>query len=139
MKNLPVRVKVRLRSLRNNSSVLVPALLNTGFTSNELDIHVPKDIASRLGLWPPPKNSSLEVLNTAGGEVLSYFIPNAVELTVIEDDRNSKTITCNVIISLHEREVLLSDAVIEELEIEILSPRTGLWRFKGEDKVRRSI
>ena len=55
MKNLPVRVKVRLRSLRNNSSVLVPALLNTGFTSNELDIHVPKDIASRLGLWPPPK------------------------------------------------------------------------------------
>jgi len=136
---LPVRVKVRLRSLRNNSSVLVPALLNTGFTSNELDIHVPKDIASRLGLWPPPKNSSLEVLNTAGGEVLSYFIPNAVELTVIEDDRNSKTITCNVIISLHEREVLLSDAVIEELEIEILSPRTGLWRFKGEDKVRRSI
>ncbi|RLF19270.1 MAG: hypothetical protein DRZ82_06300 [Thermoprotei archaeon] len=136
---MPVRVKVRLRSLRNNSSVLVPALLNTGFTSNELDIHVPKDIASRLGLWPPPKNSSLEVLNTAGGEVLSYFIPNAVELTVIEDDRNSKTITCNVIISLHEREVLLSDAVIEELEIEILSPRTGLWRFKGEDKVRRSI
>ena len=139
MKNLPVRVKVRLRSLRNDSSVLVPALLNTVFTSNELDIHVPKDIASELELWPPPKNSSLEVLNTAGGEVLSYFIPNAVELTVIENDRNSKTITCNVIISLHEPEVLLSDAVIEELEIEILSPRTGLWRFKGEDKVRRSI
>ena len=139
MKNLPVRVRVKLRSLRNDSSVLVPALLNTGFTSNELDIHVPKDIASKLGLWPPPKNSSLEVLNTAGGEVLSYFIPNAVELTVIENDRNSKTITCNVIISLHEPEVLLSDAVIEELEIEILSPRTGLWRFKGEDKVRRSI
>ena len=136
---MPVRVKVRLRSLRNDNSVLVPALLNTGFTSNELDIHVPKDIASELGLWPPPKNSSLEVLNTAGGEVLSYFIPNAVELTVIENDRNSKTITCNVIISLHEPEVLLSDAVIEELEIEILSPRTGLWRFKGEDKVRRSI
>jgi len=71
--------------------------------------------------------------------VLSYFIPDAVELTVIEDDRTSKTITCNVIISLHEREVLLSDAVIEELEIVILSPRTGLWRFKGEDKVRRSV
>ena len=28
--------------------------------------------------------------------------------------------------------VLLSDAIIEELEIEILSPKTGLWRFKGE-------
>jgi len=136
---LPIRVKVRLRSLRSNRSVLVPALLNTGFTSDELDIHIPKNIASELGLWPPPENSSLEVLNTAGGEVLSYFIPDAVELTVIEEDKNSKTITCNVIISLHEQEVLLSDAVIEELEIEILSPRTGLWRFKGEDKIRKSF
>jgi len=55
VKNLPVRVRVKLRSLRNDSSVLVPALLNTVFTSDELDIHVPKDIASELGLWPPPK------------------------------------------------------------------------------------
>jgi len=136
---LPVRVKVKLKSLRNNKSILVPTLLNTGFTSDELDIHIPRDIAIKLGLWPPPDNSSLEILNTAGGEVLSYFIPNAVNLTVVEEDRNSKTITCNVIISLHENEVLLSDAVIEELEIEILSPRTGLWRFKGEDKVRKSV
>jgi len=130
---------VKLKSLRNNKSILVPTLLNTGFTSDELDIHIPRDIAIKLGLWPPPDNSSLEILNTAGGEVLSYFIPNAVNLTVVEEDRNSKTITCNVIISLHENEVLLSDAVIEELEIEILSPRTGLWRFKGEDKVRKSV
>ena len=136
---MPVRVKVKLKSLRNNKSILVPTLLNTGFTSDELDIHIPRDIAIKLGLWPPPDNSSLEILNTAGGEVLSYFIPNAVNLTVVEEDRNSKTITCNVIISLHENEVLLSDAVIEELEIEILSPRTGLWRFKGEDKVRKSV
>jgi len=44
-----------------------------------------------------------------------------------------------VIISLHEDEVLLSDAVIEGLEVEILSPKTGLRRFKGEDKIRRSV
>lgn len=33
---------------------------------------------------------------------------------------------------------MLSDAVIEALEIEILSPKTGLWRFRGEGKVRES-
>jgi len=81
----------------------------------------------------------LEVLDTAGGEVLGYFVPNAVKLTVLEDDRTSKTITCNAIISLHEREVLLSDAVIEELEIEILSPKTGVWRFRGEGKTRKTV
>jgi len=40
---------------------------------------------------------------------------------------------------MHEREILLSDAVIEELEIEILSPKTGLWRFRGESKIRRGL
>jgi len=81
----------------------------------------------------------LEVLDIAGGEVLSYFIPRAVELTVVEEDRNSKSIVCNAIVTPHGEEVLLSDAVIEELEIEILSPRSGFWRFRGEDKVRRSV
>ncbi|OYT47936.1 MAG: hypothetical protein B6U85_03970 [Desulfurococcales archaeon ex4484_42] len=129
---------MKLESLRSNNSLVVSALLNTGFTSDELDIHLPRDVAEKLNLWPPPNDASLEVLDTAGGEVLSYLIPRAVKLTVIEEDRTSKSIVCNALISLHEREVLLSDAVIEELEIEILSPKTGLWRFKGEDKVRRS-
>jgi hypothetical protein len=81
----------------------------------------------------------LETLDTAGGETLSYYIPDAVRLTVLEEDRNSKTIMYNVLVSPLEREILLSDAVIEELEIEILSPKTGLWKFKGDDKVRRGI
>ena len=85
------------------------------------------------------KNTIIEVLDTAGGEVLSYYIPNAVELTVVEKDRSSKTIVCNVLVSLHEKEVLLSDAVIEELEIEILSPKTGIWRFRGEKRPRFSV
>lgn len=41
--------------------------------------------------------------------------------------------------SLQEKEILLSDAVIEELEIEILSPKIGRWRFRGEEKSRRSV
>ncbi len=139
MNGLPVRVRVRLESTRSSNSVETIAFLNTGFTSDTLDIHIPLDIAEKLKLWPPPSNAVLESLDTSGGEVLSYFIPDAVKLTVLEDDRCSKTITCNAIITTYEREVLLSDAVIEELEIEILSPKTGLWRFKGEEKVRKGV
>ena len=90
---MPVRVRVRLKSLRNNRSIIVPALLNTGFTSNVLDIHVPRDIAEKLGLWPPQITRSSSYLILPGGEILGYYIPEAVELTVIEDDRTSKTIS----------------------------------------------
>ncbi|MCL7389888.1 MAG: hypothetical protein LZ172_07885 [Thaumarchaeota archaeon] len=136
---MPVRVRVKIEEVRGSGVIYSEALLNTGFTSEELDIHIPRELARELGLWPPPRDASLEILDTAGGETLSYFIPSAVRLTVIEEDETSKTITCNVIVSLREKEVLLSDAVIEELGIEILSPKTGIWRFKGEEKLRRSV
>jgi len=136
---VPVRVRVKIEEARSNKIIHSEALLNTGFTSDELDIHIPRDIARELGLWPPPKDASLEILDTAGGETLSYFIPNAVKLTIVEEDKTSKTVICNVVVSLQEKEILLSDAVIEELEIEILSPKTGRWRFRGEEKSRRSV
>jgi hypothetical protein len=41
-------------------------------------------------------------------------------------------------VSLLEYEVLISDALAEELGIVILAPKTGLWRFRDEDKVRTS-
>lgn len=126
---MPVRVKVKLKSRK--SEVITAALLNTGFTSDELDILVPKGLAERLGLWPPPENAILETLDTAGGEVLSYVAPSSVELAVIGQGGASRSVECNAIISTHEREVLLSDAVIEELGIEITSPKTGVWRFRG--------
>lgn len=128
-----------MRLEAGNRSIDEIALLNTGFTTDTLDIHIPYKVAKVLGLWPPPSDAILETLDTAGGEVLSYLIPNSVKLTVIESDRASKSILCNAIISMHEKEILLSDAVIEELEIEILSPKTGLWRFKSESIIRRGL
>jgi len=136
---LPVRVNVRIKNVVKDIVLTAPALLNTGFTTESLDIHLPCKVAETLELWPPPVDAVLETLDTPGGEVLSYFIPSALDLNVVEVDRLSKTIRCNAIISTYEQEILLSDAVIEELEIEILSPRIGLWRFRGEHKIRTSV
>ncbi len=135
---MPVRVRVKLKSRINNREIETLALLNTGFTTDELDIIVPKHIAEKLGLWPPPNNAILETLETPGGEILSYLVLRSIELSVVEEDKISGPILCNAIISLYEKEVLLSDTVIEELGIEILSPKTGYWRFKGENKIRKS-
>jgi len=47
---VPVRVRVHLRSLRSGRHITVPALLNTGFTSDELDIYISRPVAEELGL-----------------------------------------------------------------------------------------
>jgi len=69
---------------------------------------------------------------------LSCFIPNTVGLAVVEEDRTSKTVVCNAVVSPHGGEVQLFKVVIEELEIEILSPRSGLWRFIEEQPEKRA-
>ncbi|MGQ9543530.1 MAG: hypothetical protein ACUVTM_05545 [Candidatus Bathyarchaeia archaeon] len=95
------------------------------------EVLIPKCLAERLGFWPPPENSVLESLDTPGGEVLSYVVPNSVEVTVLGGGGSSKSFRCDTIISTHEKEILLSDASIEEAGIEITSPKAGVWRFKG--------
>ena len=127
---MPTRVRVELKTA--NARVVTSALLNTGFTTSELDVLLPKKLAERLGLWPPPEDAYLETLDTPGGEVLSYVVPRSVEVAVLAGSERSKTITCNAIVSMLEKELLLSDSVIEELGIEILSPRTGIWRFRDK-------
>jgi len=48
--DVPIKVKVELTSLRSGKTTYAPTLLNTGFTSDELDIHIPRDLAEKLGL-----------------------------------------------------------------------------------------
>ncbi len=63
---MPIRVRVRLESRERGEDLEALAPLNTGFTSDSLDIHLPIDAAGSLELWPPPPNSVLETLDTAG-------------------------------------------------------------------------
>jgi len=74
---------------------------------------------------------------TAGGPVKMFCLEDGVDVTVIVEDESSKC-TCNLVISEIEREVLLSDAAIEALNIIIDSPLKGLWKFRGSTKLRKS-
>jgi hypothetical protein len=46
--------------------------------------------------------------------------------------RSSREVIADLVVSLTEREVLMSDALIEELGVIIISPRKGLWKFADD-------
>ena len=124
-----VRVRVRMRA--GDRSVTAVALANSGFESYEPDVVVPEGLAARLGLLESMRGEYVEVM-TAGGELRCPYLRGAVVLGLVLEDRDSPEVLCNVLVHPFEEEVLLSDAVMEELGIEILSPRSGVWRLRDD-------
>ena len=134
-----VRVKLRIASVKAKASFEVNSLLNTGFGTEEPEVVVPIEVAERLSFYPKlPQGAIVKAYETTGGIARMYYIADAVEIQAITEDKNSKVIKCALVISELEREVLLSDQTIDELEIVIESPGKGLWRFRDEVKVRNT-
>ena len=136
---MPVRVRVVIKSRLSNVTLTTLALINTGFVSETPDLAIPLTIAEKLKLWPRPINALSASLETGGGVVESYIIPQAVSIQVVTNDRVSKEVLANVIVNPFINEVLISDYLAEELGIQILYPRRGLWKFIDEDKIRQSV
>ncbi len=133
-------VYVRIRIRRGNRELTCIAVVNTGFRSSTPDIILPVEIARQIGLWPPPEAYIISAESLAGNVQL-YFVENAVEVEVITEDKVSRRILCNALISVNEREVLISDSLAEELGIQILFPRRGIWRFADDppNVLRKSV
>ncbi len=139
--NMPVRVKIRIKSLKGlriSKAIESNALLNTGYTGSSPEIIIPVRLAEEMGLWPPPIDAVESTYDTAGGPASFYAIKDAITLQIIEDDAASKELTTDVAISPMEREALLSDVVIGELEVAIMNAHKGYWRFNFDpsDKTR---
>lgn len=130
-----IRVKLRIKSLSTGKETTTSALVNSGFEAETPQLLIPRSLAAKLGLWPPPPNAYLMEVGTAGGPVRNYFVPNAVEVYVVTMDRVVGPVKCDVMISNLEYEVLISDILGSELKIVILDLR-GKWRFSDEDKTR---
>ncbi|MBS7606117.1 MAG: hypothetical protein QW186_08555 [Candidatus Bathyarchaeia archaeon] len=140
---MPVRVRVKikgLKGLRAGSAIETSALLNTGYTGASPEIIVPVRLAERLGLWPPPSNAIESTYDTAGGPARFYVIREAATLQIVGEDLPPRELIVDIVISPLEREVLLSDYVIGELEIIILNAYRGAWRLQSDppEKMRYS-
>lgn len=131
---MAVRVKLKIVS-KFDGEVVTSALVNSGFEAETPQLLVPKSLALKLNLWPPPPEAQLVEVGTAGGPVRNYLVPGALQVYVETGDREVGPINCDVMISLLEYEVLISDKLGGELGIVILDLR-GKWRFSDEDKVR---
>lgn len=134
-----VRVKLKIASAKAKASFEVSSLLNTGFGTERPEVVAPLKVAEMLSFYPAlPQGAVVKAYETAGGIARMYYIADAVDIQAITEDKNSKVIKCALVISEVEREVLLSDQAIDELEIVIESPGKGLWRFKDDVKVKNS-
>ena len=64
------------------------------------------------------------------------MLGEVLEVQVITPDREMEPAHAYVLVSEHEREVLLSDYLTSSLRIAIEDPRAGLWRFRDEPPER---
>lgn len=131
---MAIRVKLKIVS-KFSGEVVTSALVNSGFEAETPQLLVPKSLALKLNLWPPPPEAQLIEVGTAGGPVRNYLVPRALQVYVETEDRKVGPIDCDAMISLLEYEVLISDRLGGEMGIVILDLR-GKWRFSDEDKVR---
>lgn len=123
---MPVRVKLEIKFRQNNVTITTLALVSTGFTSETSDLAVPVSIAEKFGLWPRPSGAISVSLEIGGCEVESYIVPQAAVVKVVTQDRVSKEVTVNIVVNPFVNEILISDALAEELGVQILYPRRGL-------------
>ena len=98
---------------------------------------VPVDTARALGLWPPEDACDV-VLETAGGPLRAWFYPRRALVKVVTEDAESREVLADVVVSPIADEPLISDMLAEELEVAVESFGRGLWRFRWEQRLRRS-
>ncbi len=127
-----VRVRVALR--REGRVAETSALANSGYESDRPEIHVPLGLARRLGFSLEHLRS--ERYSVVGAEVSAYML-GEVEVRVVAE-KPTRWVKAGAVVVPGEYEVILSDTLMEELEIELIKPRTGLWRLTGEEKSRPS-
>ncbi|RLF20699.1 MAG: hypothetical protein DRN15_10765 [Thermoprotei archaeon] len=132
-----VRVKVRIE--HKGHYVDVVALVNTGFEGDVPEVLIPIDVAERLGIWPNlPEGVVVETYRTASGLMRVYRIGGA-RVRLIVDDEMKEPISSFIVISEFSDEVLINDQMISAMGIVIEDAAKGLWRLRGEDRVRMSI
>jgi len=135
---LPVRVRLRVRTRHGGKEAIVKALISTGFLADSPDMAMPIPLAQSLGLWPMPSEVLKVSIETGGGVVEAYTVPQAITVQLVTEDRVSREVVANVLVNPYIDEVLVSDYLAEELQVQVLYPRRGLWKFVDEDRVRES-
>ncbi len=142
-----VRVKIRLKPLKRKGGgkdeereIEGVALLNAGFESEGPEAIIPTGLAEKLGLWPRlPEGTEVGTYEVAGGDkARTYYIPDCLQTQVVTEDTTSSTVKIAAVIMEGEKEILVSDKLIHAYKIVLEDAGEGIWRFRDEDKKRKS-
>ncbi|MEB3779600.1 MAG: hypothetical protein GSR85_05140 [Desulfurococcales archaeon] len=127
---MAVRVKLRIKVAGRQLEVV--ALVNSGFETDEPQLLVPDRLLTVNDISIAGLKGSVIEYGTPAGPISLYVAKRCCSVLVVEPDRRSKEVTVDLVISPTEREVLISDALGEELGIVILSMKKGIWRFNDD-------
>jgi hypothetical protein len=132
---LGTRVRIRLEAITGKNTEIV-ALLNSGAESPEPSIVIPTEIAEELRLNELKAETAYSEEATRYVEVKLY--KKAVK-GIIKNGEELTSVILDVVVAEGLIEPLLTDSAIDGFNIEIISFSKGLWRIRGESKVRESV
>ncbi|PIP49038.1 MAG: hypothetical protein COX14_01420 [Chloroflexi bacterium CG23_combo_of_CG06-09_8_20_14_all_45_10] len=121
--------------------VVMPALVNSGYETENPELLVPSGIAQALGLWPETREASMERYKVAGGaEIRVVRLRGSAKVEVLTGNCVSVATLCDVVVSEGEEELIISDKLAGSLGLSIIDIGEGTWCFKEEigKKVRKS-
>jgi len=129
---------VRVRITDGGKSVVVKVLVNGGAESDEPLVAVTPDIASELGI----SDEELDVIEVehALGTTHGYITRRKYLMELLDDNITLSSTHAYIAIDPYLTEPLITDATIDELGIQVISFKRGLWRHLKDpiDKTRRS-
>ncbi|MGH7822257.1 MAG: hypothetical protein ACREQ9_21050 [Candidatus Binatia bacterium] len=136
---MAVRVRVRIVSLagaREKAVVETVAVANSGYESDTPGALLPVRLASKLGLWPAPAGARVDRFVSPIGASELMTIPGAVRFSLagVRDG----AVTSDAVIAERETEVVMNDALVEALELDLVAVRRGLYRVGAKGRLRRS-
>ncbi|MCC6058309.1 MAG: hypothetical protein LM568_05285 [Desulfurococcaceae archaeon] len=123
-------VRVKLRIAVGGRVVEAVALASTRFETDESQLLIPYIFLARNGIDLKDLGKPIAVeYDAVEGSITIPVYPEICGATVVELDRVFKEIETDLVISFIEKEILMSNALIGELGIDIINLRTGLWKF----------
>lgn len=116
------------------------ALANSGYEADAPELILPVAAATRLGLWPhPPRGAVEQRYQTPAGEFVATRIPSGVRVRLVVADRRLPARTAAAVVSMTEREAILSAELGSRLGIATIDPGEGIWALRAElTHLRRS-
>lgn len=123
-----------LRLRRGERAVESVALVNSGYETRGPEVLLPLSLAEGLGLLPElPSGSVVREYVLADGSVARLIrVPDAVEVSAVEEDRVVGGVRASAAISEGVDEVLIGDKLAGALGIVALDFAEGLWCFRDE-------